>query len=618
MAPTTEQTGEGGGDNVYPLEDAFSPERVTDHLWLMRKFQSLFAYAESPGSRYLARFPLPPSGVDASKEDEAAQWRVQCFLMSAEVRYSFYLQLLQDWVTKNQPNAAKRNWPLPPWDVALMFYIHMLAPHRYFRDLSVEYPAVWEAQLDFPLARLRGLSHSPYSDEASRIAWEGKFPGVPYQTFEFGKNGENPVLTPWGTLHIQGYKCGSSKCSGKETYTIDAAAWVRFRLGRRQNPACPGCKQAHGNTQNNYSSAFMKFCKAVFGGPVFGLWDAPLRQFGKAGFVERIVNLSGELHLTQAQARYIKFLQLLHAHSTLTFVPTLDIDLVWHTHQLSPIPYRNYCTTHVGRPINHDDTIKASSRSNALDDTKKHWAITYNESFLDPSDTALSARLSPLSLAHRNLSSSLTNQLATFDATTQAPTDLALSQAKAEAEAARLRTKPLEDAWTAATNTISYVQYPSGSQGGQHERRRSSVGMLLNPSKYRAERAEKERVLVELKKREKLAKEAYDQVKVLEHMAIQKRDKAQGDANKVYWERQGLRLRSEGEVKKTEDKVWEVELVVVLEETAAEAEAAVAAAAAVAVEDAEGVVVEGAVVDGLCADDDVSDVRGNHVWCQVF
>lgn len=36
--------------------------------------------------------------------------------MNAEVRYSLYLRLLEDWVVANKGKAARLdNWPLPPW-----------------------------------------------------------------------------------------------------------------------------------------------------------------------------------------------------------------------------------------------------------------------------------------------------------------------------------------------------------------------------------------------------------------------------------------------------------------------------------------------------------------------
>lgn len=33
------------------------------------------------------------------------------------------------------------------------------------------------------------------------------------------------------------------------------------------------------------------------------------------------------------------------------FVPTLDIDLAWHTHQLTAVTYKRDCMTYIGRYI---------------------------------------------------------------------------------------------------------------------------------------------------------------------------------------------------------------------------------------------------------------------------
>ncbi|GAB1317002.1 hypothetical protein MFIFM68171_07212 [Madurella fahalii] len=387
-----ERPNEQDAARTFPIKDEFSTEQVTNHLWLLQMFRKLFNYVESPGP-YASKFPLPPSGVDASDPDEGSRWRIQCFLMNAEVRYSFYLRLLRDWIEANGLLAGKKDWPLPPWDVAVIFYIHLLSPHRYFRDMSVEYPTLWKAKIDFPLARLSKLKQFPYSDKASQLEWEKNFPGIPYHIFEFIDDGA-PHLGPQRALDIHGYKCGSAKCSGKpEMRTINMAEWAWYRLGRARNPTCPNCKQVFSAALGNTNSDFARFCRVVFGGPVFGLWDAPLRQFGKGGFVERILSVSTEIRLPQAQARYLRFLQLMKAHESTTFVPTLDIDLIWHTHQLSPAAYERYCRIHVGRLINHDDTIKATHRASALDDTKKQWALTFAELYLDPDDDSPNSRL---------------------------------------------------------------------------------------------------------------------------------------------------------------------------------------------------------------------------------
>lgn len=52
------------------------------------------------------------------------------------------------------------------------------------------------------------------------------------------------------------------------------------------------------------------------------------------------------------------------------WVPTLDIDLVWHTHQLSPDSYDAFCEQNIGRRIEHDDTIAKSTLSDGLKRTE--------------------------------------------------------------------------------------------------------------------------------------------------------------------------------------------------------------------------------------------------------
>lgn len=66
-----------------------------DHLTIMRKFKRILEDAENPG-RHADRFPPPPPGV--SGQEQEGMWRVQCLLMSAEVRYARYLDMLVRWI----------------------------------------------------------------------------------------------------------------------------------------------------------------------------------------------------------------------------------------------------------------------------------------------------------------------------------------------------------------------------------------------------------------------------------------------------------------------------------------------------------------------------------------
>ena len=72
--------------------------------------------------------------------------------------------------------------------------------------------------------------------------------------------------------------------------------------------------------------------------------------------------------LDQARARYGNFFALLAAVPG-PMVPTLDIDLVWHTHQLSPAKYAAFSKERAnGRFIDHNDQVdEASLKLNSRD-----------------------------------------------------------------------------------------------------------------------------------------------------------------------------------------------------------------------------------------------------------
>ncbi|KAF7181990.1 hypothetical protein CNMCM7691_001378 [Aspergillus felis] len=73
--------------------------------------------------------------------------------------------------------------------------------------------------------------------------------------------------------------------------------------------------------------------------------------------------------LSRAITRYEYFLQLFKLCPGTTLVPTLDIDLVWHTHQCSASVYEASMEKRAGRFINHDDTISAGVLQTQSDET---------------------------------------------------------------------------------------------------------------------------------------------------------------------------------------------------------------------------------------------------------
>jgi hypothetical protein len=78
--------------------------------------------------------------------------------------------------------------------------------------------------------------------------------------------------------------------------------------------------------------------------------------------------------LESAIDRYEKFFTLIAEYPGSPLSPTLDIDLAWHTHQLSPRSY--------GRFINHDDTVDKESLTISFDNSQTIFRQRFNLEYL--------------------------------------------------------------------------------------------------------------------------------------------------------------------------------------------------------------------------------------------
>ncbi|KAL5356139.1 hypothetical protein BJX96DRAFT_142363 [Aspergillus floccosus] len=84
--------------------------------------------------------------------------------------------------------------------------------------------------------------------------------------------------------------------------------------------------------------------------------------------------------LRRAVERYGKFIALFrHFHGFL--VPTLDVDLVWHTHQCSADHYRQFVVKHAGRFINHEDKISRGTLDNGFSSTEQCYRFTFGDQY---------------------------------------------------------------------------------------------------------------------------------------------------------------------------------------------------------------------------------------------
>lgn len=87
-----------------------------------------------------------------------------------------------------------------------------------------------------------------------------------------------------------------------------------------------------------------------------------------------------EQSLVRAKDRYKKYWELLNLSRTM-LVPTLDIDLMWHTHQLSFHFYHNHCTAYGLSFIDHNDKLDASLLDNMFEKTAKLYRSINKEEY---------------------------------------------------------------------------------------------------------------------------------------------------------------------------------------------------------------------------------------------
>ncbi|KAH8923813.1 hypothetical protein BT69DRAFT_132293 [Atractiella rhizophila] len=77
--------------------------------------------------------------------------------------------------------------------------------------------------------------------------------------------------------------------------------------------------------------------------------------------------------LIRAITRYHAFLDIQQSSSKFSLVPTLDIDLVLHTHLLSHYKYREDSTRLLGQVLKHEDKVEENELANAFEETAKAW-----------------------------------------------------------------------------------------------------------------------------------------------------------------------------------------------------------------------------------------------------
>jgi len=102
-------------------------------------------------------------------------------------------------------------------------------------------------------------------------------------------------------------------------------------------------------------------------------------------FVEKMYKLdwlhspSARSTMERLRIKYNRFVEIMASNPNRVAVPTLDVDLAWHTHQLSPNAYYQFVVSKTGKFIDHDDKIEEGALSQHFEWTSKEYQDKYGE-----------------------------------------------------------------------------------------------------------------------------------------------------------------------------------------------------------------------------------------------
>lgn len=87
-----------------------------------------------------------------------------------------------------------------------------------------------------------------------------------------------------------------------------------------------------------------------------------------------------EFTVLESIDRYDKFIEMFR-YVNFPIVPTLDIDLVWHTHQLNQIPYYDYTLFKAGEILQHDDRIEENRINKGFEHTSSKFKSVFGKDY---------------------------------------------------------------------------------------------------------------------------------------------------------------------------------------------------------------------------------------------
>ncbi|KAF8757102.1 EXS protein [Rhizoctonia solani] len=251
------------------------------------------------------------------------------------------------------------NEEIPPIDVLLLWHAYLLNPVGYYEDCESRYPC------------LRLIGGFPLDRVASRMSrYEGRVRYMPRdsQIDEWELLTQEPFELPlWTTVSdtvlLTCPMCASPDLRipwiteptlediGDETAVGKGYAQSRFRIDCQ---ACGGAVTKDKLRAERFVKEFVRVRREIRRGMRFVLCAA-LRQ---EKFTSQILSLAANFSVTDAITGYHSFLDLCAHNSSKALVPTLMIDLGWHTHMLSGEQYSKDCWRLFEKLVGHEDKVE--------------------------------------------------------------------------------------------------------------------------------------------------------------------------------------------------------------------------------------------------------------------
>ncbi|KAI0549298.1 hypothetical protein F4679DRAFT_547456 [Xylaria curta] len=336
------------------------------------------AFGIKPENRTVFRKRRVYQGSSSSWVREPVKLRDDTFEKRREEKWPLYLGLAASrffyWIIAveeefGQPNMPDQSLPLPPIDVLMVWHALLLNPKwfRSFEKMELKHLS----KVPFPWEQVHAAidtNSANWSFELSKRdqAWFHDKVRMHPDLFEFLTKGHKSSLvrnelSKYGTNHYGGKQGG---------------------LNRKMLP-----EPSNANQDSDFVELrFLDSCRAAASKnyTIEKLVDAVKRQSTFVDKMDRqlwIRSPAVEGTLTRGITRYERFLKLFKLYPRTMLVPTLDIDLVWHTHQCSPSRYALVTMEIAGRFIDHNDKLGTATLDPAFENTKALYRIRFADEY---------------------------------------------------------------------------------------------------------------------------------------------------------------------------------------------------------------------------------------------